>query len=109
MNFDVSPQFFVTLNGRLGYALGNFLPYVYAGAAWTKLSISHPIINITVTNTYTAPVLGLGLEYRFADHWSVDFKYSHIELPKRTYDFGGGPEQYGERADNFMVSVNFRL
>lgn len=109
INFDVRPKYLINVNARLGYAFDNILPYVFAGVATARISVNPPFGGATVSNNYTGPVVGVGLEYAFARNWSLDLKYSYVSLPNRTYNFGGGPEDFGERSHNFIAAVNFRF
>ena len=88
---------------RLGYALGNFLPYITGGFAYGSLSTSGSSIvgignayNLNTTNagnffsgnvgagSYSSTnlgwVLGAGAEYKVSDNWSVRGEYLFTQL-----------------------------
>ncbi|MCG3267514.1 outer membrane protein [Yoonia sp. I 8.24] len=54
-----------TLRGRLGYATGQWLPYVTAGVGALEVEVGFPIYDPATLNTarVTTPVAGLGVEY----------------------------------------------
>ncbi|WP_074816754.1 MULTISPECIES: outer membrane protein [Bradyrhizobium] len=106
--FNLRPQSAVIGAVRLGYAVNNFLPYVFGGVAYSKIEATSPF-GPSPSNEHVGSVIGVGLEYRVAQHWSVDFRYARISLPKKTYDFGGGFEQYGEDSNNYKIAGYYRF
>lgn len=108
-DFRTSAKFVANFNARVGYAYQNWLPYVFGGVVFARTSVNNPFTGADFNNTYTGLSLGAGLEYAITRNWSVDAKYSYIHLPKKTYDFGGGPEQFGENSHNVMLGVNYRF
>jgi outer membrane immunogenic protein len=69
-----------TLRGRAGYAFGRFLPYLTAGAAFSRLhaSIGTPVLSEGST-TKTDFVWGGGVEVALAEKWSAKLEYLRIE------------------------------
>ena len=53
--------------------------------------------------------IGAGVAYAMTRTWSLDAQYSYIHLPKQTYNFGAGPEKFGENSHNVMLGVNYRF
>jgi len=77
-----------TVRGRLGYAFGQLLPYVTAGAAFTRVRASDGGTNFFIqdTTTKTTSVWGGGLEFAFAPQWSAKVEYLRIgDLGDFTY------------------------
>jgi len=77
------------LAGRVGYAADRALWYVKGGGGWTKFS--YP--GLTVVNgsgalsdtfggsvTESGWVIGGGVEWSFAPHWSVKLEYDHFDF-----------------------------
>lgn len=60
------------LDVKLGLPSGNWLPYAKLGYGNAKLTGG------TVTGSGSAAHLGLGVEYKFAPHWSVAGEYTSI-------------------------------
>lgn len=109
LDFHVKPQFAAVLAGRVGMAFDRWLPYVLGGAGFATVEVHSDVTGLTPSNSYVGPVFGAGVEYAFTRHVSVDFRYIYQSLPLKTYDFGGGLEQYGEHSSNFLLSLNYRL
>jgi outer membrane immunogenic protein len=71
----------VSARGRIGWAFGNFLPYVTGGVAWTQVKTSaafvpgpdepFPALSAGGTSHKTGGVAGAGFEYMVAPHVSV--------------------------------------
>jgi outer membrane immunogenic protein len=106
--FEVKPRVAGVAAARLGYAYGAFLPYAFVGAGFADVRITSPF-GPAPTNTHVGVAFGAGLEYRLAQHWSVDFQYTRIDIPKEAYDFGGGVERFGETSNNYKVGINYRF
>lgn len=78
--------------GRLGYALGAWMPYVTGGAAWSDTHYTGFVTNNLAsgggygpydqTQVRTGWVVGAGLEYMVAPNWLFRAEYLH-------YGFGG--------------------
>lgn len=105
--YDVRTRFAALAAARVGYAFDRWLPYVFGGVGYANIEISSG--GTSWREGYFGPVVGLGVEYSLMCHVSVDFRYMYSSAPKKTYDFGGGPEQYGEFASNFLAAVNYRF
>jgi len=125
---------FGTLRGRVGYAFGQWLPYVTGGWAWGKnrLSSTCPescdnLVNAngadidpqttSDTRTHTGWVIGAGLEYALNQNWSMKGEYLHLDLGSQRYnvqvdyDFGVPPgADFGRvRVDTVKLGVNYRF
>jgi outer membrane immunogenic protein len=80
----------VTVAGRLGIAVNNWLLYGKGGWAWAKtqahaetFNAAGTLLSIT-TNSGTRDgwMAGVGGEYGFAGNWSVKIEYNYIDLGK---------------------------
>lgn len=86
-----------TAKVRLGYSLGNFLPYLTGGFAYGQLSsntlgsslIQYPYSggpvtgsnsSVSASSVNTGWVLGAGSEYLVADKWSIRGEYLYTQL-----------------------------
>lgn len=83
----------VTVRGRFGMALGRFMPYVTAGAAFVRM---HGEIGQTFspgaahTAWFTRPAAGLGMEYAFTSNWSSKVEYLGIfDIGDHAFDVVG--------------------
>lgn len=98
---SVKADWFATVRGRLGYAVGRFLPYVTGG-----LAIMHSKVEVSASGTVGAPAaplsyaasdsqtvagyaVGAGVEYAIARNWSVKAEYLHMGFGSQDYDLSG--------------------
>lgn len=107
--FPQETHFAANVSARLGVTFGNWMPYLSAGVTYADVSIHNNFTNITDSNTHFGPSVGVGVEYRFSQHLSIDGKFFYVHLPKKTYDLGGGPEQFGEDSGNLLLTANYRF
>jgi len=84
-----APKYFGTLDGRLGFAVNNWLPYIKGGAAWSHEDFTQLFPaggNVCVGTPCTGGVnqwgwtVGGGVEYGFANHWSLKVEYDFLDF-----------------------------
>jgi len=110
-----------TTRARLGYSIGNFLPYLTAGVAYGE--ITNKISNISVGN-FGASVAGAtqlgsnsvvkggwaagaGMEYMVAPAWSAKVEYLYTSLAGITTNvYGSGPGAAGSVSQFTTGSFN---
>jgi outer membrane immunogenic protein len=113
-----------TLAGRFGVAYDRVLFYGKGGGAWVGNS-SFTVTNVTTgasitgsnSNTTSGWLAGAGLEWAFADNWTVKFEYDYIGLSGRTFTVpAGSPFLVGDTfttgSNNIQmatVGVNYRF
>jgi outer membrane immunogenic protein len=111
-----------TARGRLGYAIGDFLPYVTAGFAWGRVNIDtnwllhqfNQVANLpfaaSESHTHVGWTVGAGFEYAFAEHWSAKIEYLYVDLGKETY-FAGvqGGGSFGLQDHTARFGINYRF
>ena len=124
-----------SVRGRLGYAIGGFLPYVTGGWAWADASVSQscPVkssvaatgshcysydqYNLEGSETIQGWVLGGGFEYAAASNWTVRAEYLHYDFGKANYELGKAPltdktiptKTIEHDADVFRLGVNYKF
>ncbi len=80
-----------TVRARIGYAFGPVLVYATGGLAITDVSITDTkLVNSADTprsgsNTHVGGTIGGGVEWAFADHWSVKVEYLYLKLDNENY------------------------
>ncbi len=86
------------LRARVGYDMGQFLPYLAGGVASAKMyEYTYPWPNLAFgqSREVTGLTLGAGLEYRFAvpvfGQITVRGEYIYDAYPSETFTFPGGP------------------
>jgi outer membrane immunogenic protein len=99
-----------TVRGRLGYAFDRLLVYGTGGFAWAHAKTSVTAINNSQDATLTGWTAGGGIEYAFADHWSVKAEYLHVDYGDHTW-FGSDPwaSTASATADTVRVGANYRF
>jgi outer membrane immunogenic protein len=105
--FETRADFQAILAARLGYAMGNMLPYVFAGPGILHNKITGPFGSDSAWHSIAA--VGAGIEYRLTANWSIDLKYTYAAILKATYDVGGGPEKMGDNSSNLIAAINYRF
>lgn len=83
-------NWFGTIRGRLGIAMGNVLPYLTGGLAMANSTRTTAFGPASASNQHTGWVAGGGVEWGFADTWSVKMEYQYIDLGAKLYDFPAG-------------------
>lgn len=80
------------LRGRLGYALGDFLPYATVGIAWArhKVSYTQTFFGTTVTDLqqkqdHRGWLAGAGVEYAVAKSLSLKIEYLYSDYGSENY------------------------
>jgi outer membrane immunogenic protein len=77
---EVQLRYFGTLRGRLGYAMGQSLPYITGGMAYGGTSVSSLFFGTTQNDTRIGWTAGGGIEHALQGGWSVKAEYLYYEL-----------------------------
>lgn len=114
--FNTTFDYFATARGRIGYAVGSFLPYMTAGAAWgsTHVNINQPDGSIAGTKSalHLGWVAGIGIEFAMGGNWSAKGEYGYIDLGPRTYGFDGlsiPDARVAPMIHTFKLGLNYKL
>jgi outer membrane immunogenic protein len=100
-----------TARGRVGYAFGNFLPYVTGGLAVGDVNATAPGFS-GQTNTQVGWAAGGGVEYALTRNWSAKLEYLHVDLGRFdcNVNCGGTPTDNVSFHDNLVRGgINFRF
>jgi len=117
---EPSGTYFASLRGRLGFALDRTLFYVTGGvAAGGARGPATLALNGPGANVFNAPdsqssrmkyVLGAGVDYAFADHWSARLEYLFLNQSLNTHLFDNGAFfQFTSRVRNENHVLRFGL
>ncbi|MDT3688065.1 MAG: outer membrane beta-barrel protein [Pseudorhodoplanes sp.] len=109
-------DYFGTARLRVGYAWDRVLWYVTGGLAWAHNEISGSlagpgfVAGASSDNTHVGWTIGGGVEWAFADPWSVKLEYLFMDFGSE--DYFGGPGGGGFDADTqihtFKIGLNYR-
>ncbi len=101
---EVRNDWLGTARGRLGYAIGRFMPYVTGGAAFGN--IKSTVAGGSTNDSKTGWTLGGGVEYGLAGPWSIKAEYLYVDL-------GTGGSVLGSsanfRSNVVRAGVNYRF
>jgi outer membrane immunogenic protein len=118
INVENSLNWFGTVRGRVGYAVGPTLFYFTGGFAFGEVESKERFLGggnafgvpFDATETQTGYVLGGGVEYKFNPAWSVKGEYQFISLDAND---AAGPLGFtgGDRSEvnTFRIGVNYHF
>jgi outer membrane immunogenic protein len=113
---QVSLPWFMTLRGRVGYAIGpTWMIYVTGGGAWGEVKSVTTAVGPGVFSwdeTRGGWVIGAGVEGRINRQWSWKAEYLHVDLGSRNTLLFGMPTvttALGVTNDIGRVGVNFHF
>jgi outer membrane immunogenic protein len=106
-----------SVQARIGYAMGKWLPFVSGGYAFgegehsTTITSNDIPINATYSGkkTYSGWVAGLGTEYAINRHWSLKGEYRYADLGSQTMDLGGVSTKIKLVNQSVDFGVNYRF
>ncbi|WP_412774291.1 outer membrane protein [Nitrobacter sp.] len=101
LDFNAKLQWFGTVRGRLGYAIGPSLFYATGGFAYGNVKTA--INEVSFSDTRTGWTVGAGIETPFdlfglfGPNWTSTTEYLYVDLGKAAHDFtlAGAPGQPG--------------
>ena len=109
---------FGLFTGQIGYAWDRVLVYVKGGAAvtdnhYTANSTIGPLIGFDATSeTRWGASVGVGIEYAFAQNWSLGFEYNHLFMGNPDVNSSTGfliTDHIKEDVDLFTARVNYKF
>jgi len=93
--FNTTFDYFGTVRGRVGYAVGTWLPYVTGGAAWGRahIDLNDPSGDIAgmKARMHLGWVAGAGLEFALGGNWSGKVEYNYMDIGARAYGLSDVP------------------
>jgi len=110
---------FGLFTGQVGYTANNLLFYMKGGAAVAQAKYdtyvpAGPFTFNSVSETRWGGALGVGLEFGFAQNWSVAAEYDHVFLGHHNASFAtpagllAHTDRIGQDIDMGLVRVNYR-
>ena len=123
-------QWFASVTGRIGAAVGPTFLYVKGGAAWVRDEYTDVATCSGTQRVFRAGIyancdslyvgqetrdgwtVGAGIEYRISPNWSLKAEYNHMDFGKKSVwlvDEEGDKfsEEIHQRADIFKVGFNY--
>ncbi len=103
----------VEVVGRLGYSLGDILPYVRGGYANTSQSstVTPPYAGFNESQSHNGWVLGGGVDFALKHNIVIGFEFSHIETDSVTYSSGvfGAQRNIDAELTTLTAHVNYKF
>ncbi|MBS9478606.1 outer membrane protein [Ancylobacter radicis] len=100
-------DYFGTVRARLGYAFDNVMPYVTGGWAWGHNEVTNDFTGVSSSNTLSGWTIGGGVEYAFANNWTVKAEYLYMDLGEDYYDSIGADS--GLTANIVRAGINYKF
>jgi outer membrane immunogenic protein len=106
-----------TVTGKLGYSVGQWLPYVKGGFAaadvGSPLQGAGPLGSFTQGTTTGGWTAGVGFEYQFSPKWSLGLEYLYTDLGNASNAPGaasGSPEMYSTavKSQSLLGRLNYK-
>jgi outer membrane immunogenic protein len=94
-----------TVRGRLGYAMGRFMPYVTGGAAFGDVKTSVAGLG-SASDTQVGWTAGAGVEAMLTGPWSAKVEYLHVDLGRTDAVFGSSTKF---ESDMVRAGLNYRF
>ena len=114
--FNTTINYIATARGRVGYAMGTWMPYVTGGVAWGQTHVNLNDFGTVVPPkrylTHAGWTAGLGVEVAVGGNWTAKAEYDFIDLARRTYDLTdvGLPRvNVDPNVHLFKLGLNYRL
>ena len=92
---------------RLGYAFGDFLPYIKAGLAFGDVEMKY--LGAKDSNFGVGWTAGLGVEYRVTQEVSVRAEYNYTSLAKDDFQEGNHTIHAGYSGSDIKLGVNYHF
>jgi outer membrane immunogenic protein len=100
-NCTIQGNWLSTERGRVGYAFGNFMPYITGGLAVGDVQATAPGL-AGQDQTQVGWTAGVGAEYALSQNWSVKAEYLRVDLGR----FDCGASCGGTPTDNVSLREN---
>ena len=115
-SFNTTIDYVATARGRVGYAMGTWMPFVTGGVAWGHTHVDlNDFGTVVPPRRYLAHVgwtAGLGIEVAVGGNWTAKAEYDYVDLARRTYDLTdvGLPRVNVDPSVHLLkVGLNYRL
>jgi len=109
-------EYFGTLRGRVGYAMGGWTPYLTGGLAWASVRYSRT--DLATGNEDANPgqyrlgyAVGGGVDYALDRRWTARLEYLYTAFGLTGFSFPSAPARYDSQYDlhQFRVGLNYHF
>ncbi len=105
-------DWFGTIRGRLGYSMGDWMPYVTGGWAYGSATRTNSgFLGGTASASHTGWTAGLGVEWAFAQNWTMKGEYKYVDFGSSTYTYspGGGVNSVDMKLHTLELGLNYKF
>jgi outer membrane immunogenic protein len=96
-----------SITPRVGYAMGDFLPYIKAGIAGGDVKLK--ALGAEDSNFLVGWTAGIGAEYRVTPEISVRAEYNYTSLSSSDYQLGNVSTSTGYSSSDIKLGVNYHF
>ena len=96
-----------SITPRIGYAMGDFLPYIKAGLAFGDVEINR--FGAKDSQWQVGWTAGFGAEYRVTPEVSVRAEYNYTSYGKDDFDIRSGIVKAGYSGSDIKLGVNYHF
>lgn len=109
--YSADLNWMATLRGRVGYDMGNWMPYATAGVAavGAEYDVETAAGSEDDENTMTGYTVGLGAEYALSDQWSMKGEYLYTDLEGRFQRDAAPSSDVDHEMHQVRVGLNYRF
>jgi outer membrane immunogenic protein len=114
---DLDVDQLASIRGRVGWSMGNWMPYLTAGWAWAhaERDIFNPALtpsSYSVDNWHDGWVAGAGVEVAFDSNWSAKLEYTYADLGEENYNvptLGGEGTDVDLNVQTVKFGINYKF
>lgn len=102
-------NWFATVRGRLGWAMGEWMPYITGGWAHANATRTTSVGLQSATRGHSGWTAGAGVEWAFAPNWTVKAEYKYIDFGSATYVFTGPDPVVNLTIHSVELGLNYKF
>jgi outer membrane immunogenic protein len=100
-------NWFGTVRGRLGWAMGDWMPYVTGGWAYANATRANVVPQIA-TRGHSGWTAGAGVEWAFTQFWTLKAEYKYLAFGSASYAIGPTPS-VNLKMHSLEVGLNYKF
>lgn len=104
-------DWFGTVRGRLGFAMGTWMPYVTGGWAWGQGTRNNSTVGgVTASANHSGWTAGGGIEWAMTNHWTTKLEYKYIDLGSSFYNYPVGTDTNVDiTVHTVLLGINYKF
>ena len=102
-------NWFATVRGRLGYVMGDWMPYITGGWAYANATRTTSVGLQSLTMGHSGWTAGAGVEWALAQNWTLKAEYKYLAFGSATYAFAGTPSTVNLNVHSAEIGLNYKF